>query len=73
MSSPISGISGVNFAPAFERSCTNTAFPCLPVPRSDTVSTAKRSSSVVLTVWNRCGFFGSSNTSVSSACGVPTR
>ena len=71
-SSPIVPMSGRNVVSFFERSRTNTALPFFPLPRSDTFRMANRSSSVVPTMWNRCGFAASWNTSSSADCGVPT-
>ena len=47
VSSPISGRTGVKLVSPFDRSRTKTALPSLPLPRSEMVRIAKRSSSVV--------------------------
>ena len=51
-------MTGLNSRWPRDRSRTKSALPSLPLPRSDTVSSAKRSSSVVSTVLKRCGLAG---------------
>jgi hypothetical protein len=56
LSSPISATMGVHVFSPFDTSRKKSELPFLPVPRSETVSTAKRSSSVVSRKWKRCGW-----------------
>ena len=59
LSSPIVGMTGENVSSFFVRSRTKTALPSFPLPRSEIVRMANRSSSVVDTLWKRCGFAAS--------------